>query len=304
MQYTEFISAIEIELRKKTKEGVSITVNHILKNNSVSKAGLTIQREGESTAPTIYLDEFFAAYQKGCSVEKIANEIWCFYEKMNWEPALQLTNVLDAEFAKPRLVPKLINKSMNSRRLMDMPYVEWMDLAIVFYLLLDVNDIGSTFMLVQNTHLKEWKLDKDKLYQISMENAMRLLPAELLPVSAVAFELICGKKLPKCNLFDSDKMKAPDYMYVLTNKIRNFGAVCIVYPYVAQMIAGLLGESYYILPSSIHEVMILPKSQSIEPGGFTDMILEINATQVDEEEVLSGHAYYFDKEKGTFCVQL
>ena len=81
-------------------------------------------------------------------------------------------------------------------------------------------------------------------------------------------------------------------------KLRSLGAVCITYPHVAEMIADILGESFYILPSSIHEVIIVPESRSLGFKAFATVISEINMTQIEEEEVLTDHAYYYDKEHG------
>ena len=55
-----------------------------------------------------------------------------------------------------------------------------------------------------------------------------------------------------------------------------------------------MGENYFVLPSSIHEVIIVPESASPGYSDLNEMIREINQTQVAEEEVLGDHAYYYD----------
>jgi hypothetical protein len=85
---------------------------------------------------------------------------------------------------------------------------------------------------------------------------------------------------------------------VLTNKIRNFGAAVILYNGCLEMIAEFLQDNYYILPSSVHEVIIVAEAESPWGGvGLSEMVAEINRTQVDAEDILSDYAYYYDRDK-------
>lgn len=87
-------------------------------------------------------------------------------------------------------------------------------------------------------------------------------------------------------------------MYVLSNKLKNYGAACIAYPYILDMLAGVLKENFYVLPSSVHEVIIVPESSQIRQSELERMVREINETQVPEEEILSNHAYFYYAQEG------
>ena len=89
-----------------------------------------------------------------------------------------------------------------------------------------------------------------------------------------------------------------DKMYVLSNKLKNYGAACIAYPYILDMLAGVLKENFYVLPSSVHEVIIVPESSRIRQSELERMVREINETQVPEEEILSNHAYFYYAQEG------
>ena len=302
MRYTDFLGAIEVELNKKVKEGVSVHVRKILKNNTTWKYGVMFHENNSNEAPTIFLEDYFEAYQKGESLESIAGCIICFYENLKWMPVQNLERVLDFEYAKQKIVPKLINREQNHLMLQEVPYVEWMDLAIVFYLLVDMAEHGITTMQIQNTHMKEWKLGVNELFQIAMRNAVVQLPAELLPISAVVAELVMEQPFHECNMLSEEVNDTQECMYILTNEWRSLGAVCITYPHIAEIVADLLGESFYILPSSIHEVLIVPESRSLGFKAFATMISEVNMTQVSDDEILTDHAYYYDKEYGVFRI--
>ena len=88
------------------------------------------------------------------------------------------------------------------------------------------------------------------------------------------------------------------HMYVLSNKSRSYGAACIAYPHILEMIGGILRTDYYVLPSSVHEVVIVPCCENISAAELDEMIREINITQVDDEEVLSDHAYLYELKAG------
>ena len=74
-------------------------------------------------------------------------------------------------------------------------------------------------------------------------------------------------------------------MYVLTNRQRLNGACCILYQDVLKQVAGRLGDSLYILPSSIHEVIAIPASASGNPKELSQLVQEINIAEVAPEEI-------------------
>lgn len=90
-----------------------------------------------------------------------------------------------------------------------------------------------------------------------------------------------------------------DNMYILTNQVRSFGAASILYPHMLDMVAELLHENYFVLPSSVHEVIIVPGSVSPTYSELHKMVREVNETQVDDEEILSDSVYYYHAESGT-----
>ena len=105
------------------------------------------------------------------------------------------------------------------------------------------------------------------------------------------------------NLF-AEKRRKRDRMYVLSNRLRSYGAACAAYPYVLKMIGQILKKDYYILPSSVHEVVIVPYSDEFDLCELDEMVKEINDTQLDEEDVLSDHAYFVDHRSGKVFADL
>ena len=83
-------------------------------------------------------------------------------------------------------------------------------------------------------------------------------------------------------------------MYVLTNSSTMFGATKICDKFALRNIASVIGDDFLIIPSSIHEVIVLPYDKTMDPGDIDAMIREVNETQVSEQDRLSDHVYYCD----------
>ena len=99
--------------------------------------------------------------------------------------------------------------------------------------------------------------------------------------------------------FPSDIMEEESEtpLYVLTNKARLYGASCILYPNLLDSIADKLTCDFYLIPSSIHEFLIIPVDNPEQISLFSQMVTEVNETQLSDDEVLSNHAYYYSREQ-------
>ena len=85
-------------------------------------------------------------------------------------------------------------------------------------------------------------------------------------------------------------------MYVLSNKEKTMGAACILYDSILTLIGERLQDDFYILPSSIHECIVVPMNITTTKKELQEMVREINATQVIPEEVLSDEVYTYTRE--------
>lgn len=296
MGYQEFLYAVEKELNKRLKEGVKASVYTAVKNNGKEKKGVMIERTGSNTAPTIYLEGFFVRFQRGESMEKLIGEIMAFYESVGEEQIWDPAQFEDYSEIRNKIVFKLVHKMKNKALLKKVPYVDVLDLAIVFYVLLDLDKKGTASIQISNDHLEKWGISRDELFTEAVKNVKTVLPAEFFTMQhAIAEMLEVTEDREAENLLRESRKNKKDVMYVLTNSARNYGAACMIYPHVLEMIGDMLKEDYYILPSSVHEVIIVPESRGLDPDEMDEMVNEINETQVEPEEVLSSHAYFYQR---------
>lgn len=285
MDYQQFINAVEMQIRKSTEGIIKVSVNAITKNNGKERVGITLSNPEVNISPTIYLEEYYKQFCEGVLISEIVDGILTLYQEVKFKHSFAGESVTDYETVKNRLVYKLINKKKNETLLKGIPYVPYLDLAMVFYILLELNEHGTATVLVREEHMKLWDITEETLFKLAKENTKRLLPAELKTMKTVIREMMC---------LEESEEEAEDYMYVLSNVSKNFGAATLLYEGMTKQIWSCLKESYYVLPSSVHEMIIIPESKCPSRAELDEMIYEINRTQVEEEEILSDRAYYYD----------
>lgn len=303
MEYKKFVCMVEEKLNLKLEGGMKASKYSVVKNNGMEKTGMILESDEYNIAPAIYLEEFFEQYQKGMSIDRIVNEILEFYEKVKVEEDYDVSQLSLYENVKKKVAFKLVNTEKNQQMLKEVPHIPLLDLSIVFYILVDVDEKGSATIQIRNEHIENWNVNVEQLYKDAKLNVKCLIPARLMCMQHV-IEKLCD--ISKGEEKDLLKAKFPpenkEFMYILTNSIHQFGAAVLTYPNILEMASRIIGEDFYLLPSSIHEVILIPKSKSPDLKDLNEMINEVNETQVQEEEVLSDHAYYYEKNTHTLMM--
>ncbi|MEF9941166.1 MAG: DUF5688 family protein [Lachnospiraceae bacterium] len=295
MNYQQFVSAIEVRIKQCMKGNMSICIHTAIKNNGMERKGITVSERGINISPTIYLEEYYEQFQNGKSMEQIVDKILELYQEVRFEHSWEVDCVQDYDKIKKKIVYKIINLEANRKLLEEMPYISYLDLAIVFYVLIELGNHGTATMLIQKDHMEKWGITKKKLYQDATHNTKKLLPEKFQTMISVIQEILTTEELKE----ETGELQE-DMLYILSNQMRNFGAACILYEGVLEEIGRQLGENYYVLPSSVHEVIIMPDKQNPCRKDLDDMITEINETQVEAEDILSNHAYYYNRKEKSF----
>ena len=293
MTYFQFIHAVETKVKKEVEEEKTVSIHTNVKNNGVRRSGIMISEKGINISPTIYLEEYFHQFRMGYPLEQIAKDIVGLYEKIrfqnSWEDG---EKVKDYEFVKDKIIYRLIGREENQELLKEIPYKSYLDLAIIYYVLLEVDEYGMASMMVRAEHMDMWKVTEEDLYYRASKNTQELLPYEFAPMRTVIEELL-GLGMEE---------GPAEKMYILSNEMRSYGAVALIYPDCLRKIAGVVGENFFVIPSSVHETIIVAESEAPGIEELGSMIEEINETQVEAEEVLSDRAYYYDRESGKLAL--
>ena len=287
MGFDAFAENIAELLKERMGDGYTVTLTKVLKNNGVRLTGVVIAKETDGVFPTFYLEGLYQKHQEGgVSLQEAADEVMASY---GGHAGIKLDMGYFREFpmVEGRIFHKLIHYEKNRELLQDVPHIKWNDLAVVFYHSLEEKALGKTSVLLHDSHLVMWGKTAEEIYRTAQRN-MKLRKPEILLSMKEVLEGMLGARL---------EAEMPP-LYVLSNRERMFGASAVLYSEGLERLAGRLGTDLLVLPSSVHEVLLLPDDQCRPNAFYRQMVGEVNATQVAPEEVLSDSLYRYSREKG------
>jgi len=299
MEFTNFTTLVREEVERRTGDSYRVRLNDVRKNNGVVLRGLTVMQDDSNISPTIYLNNYYEEYISGrATLVNVVNDVMDTYCRNKVNQSVDMRYFLNYESVKQNIVYKLVNTEKNKELLEDIPHIDFLDLSIVFQCMIAQEELGRASILIHNVHLKLWDVSVEKLYQAARENTQRLQEYEIKTMAEVLREIVRTENPEEADDEDyvtelSDNVP----MYVLSNKSRVEGAACMLYPNLIRDFADAVGSSLYIIPSSIHELLLLPVGQEEESREIKRMIREINDTQVNAEEILSYSLYFYDREE-------
>lgn len=293
MKYAEFLTYVQEHAKIYAGKEGKVSINHIIKNNGLELDGLVIMSKCSSAAPTIYLNSFYEQYLQGRELEEILKEIGETYEDNKDRVSISEDYFVHFENVKKTIVYKVINYEQNKKLLESVPHKKILDLAIVFYCLLDQGNEGCATALIYNNHMNIWSVTTEELYELAAVNTPKLLKSNIMKMADIIKELFAqGNQCIGQEEFEKDADSSRE-MFVLTNANKMNGAGCILYDDVLDQFAKTIKSDLYILPSSIHEVIIIPKNSSLCKKDLIDMVKEVNLEGVSQDEVLSDNVYIY-----------
>lgn len=274
----------------------------ITKNNGIILDGVTLLNKGEIAGPNVYLNSFFESYQMGKPLNCIMNEIIDCHLRAKEETTIDVVDILNFDLVKDRIIVRLVNYEKNKEQLAQCPHKRFLDLAITFRYLASKDAMGLASSLVFNKELELWGIELEDLYQLALFNTMREFPWQMDSLVKVVSECF-GERLPEelreefmNDVRSLEQVENRVNMFVLTNDVGVNGATCILYDNVIKNFAKVQDCNIYILPSSVHEVMLVPENAETEPEFLKELVEDANQSAVGLIDLLSDHIYYYDKE--------
>lgn len=257
------------------------------KNNGVKKTGVSICRVGENAGAIYYISDFMNSNK---SVDVIVVEIMLDYcsANKNIECANDVHRDLeDFNKSQIRLFPRLINKNSNVELLQTVPYKDFLDLAVIVAYEVKGAD-GVMSVKIDQSILKYWGVTFDDVYNIALHNMQKCDKWNVCSMQDVLLNLSRQIYLNDIN------------MYVASIEGGVNGARCLLNDAVINHLVKEFDGSFVVLPSSIHEVIILPNDESsFSLSDFDDLVHTVNVSDaIRSEEILSDHAYIYEAEKG------
>lgn len=290
MEMKDLASRVCDSVRAELGTGYRVEMKEVRKNNSVVLHGLMILAQGRNVAPTIYLEGFLEAYEAGMPYEAILRKILDAYRNNVPAEGVNMDFFRSFDKVRDRICYRLIGKRENEELLEEIPYIDFLDLAICFYYAYQDDDLGHGSILIYNSHMEMWDTCTAELFGLAKRNTPKLFPWRCCSLDEAIAEVM-GESVGQAD--GEPLLEIP--LKALSNTIRVNGAACILYPGVLEELARQEGCGLYIIPSSIHEVLLLPATYTrMSANELKQMIMDVNSTQVAPEEVLSDTLYYYD----------
>lgn len=287
-----FEQGLEIKLNERYPDA-TISIFDVAKNNGVKLRALTIKQPHSNISPTIYIDKFREWYESTHDIDEICNAI----VEQNEENAVEqfdLMSVLDFNKAKTRICAKLINKAKNEQLLKGIPHRDFLDLSVVYYVYLE-NFEGTASMLIRNDMLTFWNVEEEEIYTYAMDNSPRLRPVSFMSIEEVI------QRMPDCTLTFEDEETEDEKLriYVASSEQQTYGASVLLYPHFLQHVADTVQSDFYVIPSSLHEILIVTdRNEQTNQNELLEVVQEVNFTTVSDEEILADNVYFYSRESG------
>ncbi len=293
MNYKDFRKRIYQELNNVVQTDVTVEQKTVKKNNGVVLDAIVLHKQSEQVSPCLYLDYYYEQYKQGVTEAEIIEDILNVVTENKGEEERQSVITLEIrDFSKVSdlICYRLVNAKINEALLKTVPHKKFLDLAIVYYVVCKMEEDGVGTILVENSFFEEWDCSLEELHEKAVENTMRNFPAQIRSIEEVIFGMIGS---------DEDVLEScvgSPRMYVASNSMNLQGAAVILYPNLLRdFFHGIKrkAKGLVILPSSIHEQIIIPYMECMEVDSLRAMVREINSTQVSNEEVLSDSVYVY-----------
>lgn len=275
----------------------------ITKNNGIVLDGITLLNKGEQAGPNVYLNSFFESYQMGKPLHLIMEEIIICHERAKEETTIEVVDILDFNAVKDKIIIRLVNYEKNEEQLKGCPHKRYLDLAITFRFLASKDAMGLASSLIFYKEFESWDIELEDLYQLALFNTMREFPWQMDSLVRVVSECF-GERLPEHlreefmkDVVSLEQIENRVSMYVLTNDVGINGATSILYDNVIKNFAKVQDCNIFVLPSSVHEVMLVPENAETEPEFLKELVYDANQSAVGLIDLLSNHIYYYDREK-------
>lgn len=297
MNFNEFEKEILLYFRETLGDEYTVSINEVRKNNNIVMNGLLMKKKEQTITPNIYLNRYYEQYIEGEELQQIKDDIWKAYvEAIDSFSGKNLTFEMDLEKQKDKIVYRLVNYQTNKEKLDQFPHIRFLDLAITFHCFVDLSEETLSMIPVSKELAKRWNLDAKGLLSYAHKNTPRLFPVAYNTLECMIKNMIGEKQFEE--MFQENNEVMP--MYVVTNESRVNGATVMLYEEMFQEIAKQIGDKLFILPSSIHEVIVMPYDEEIDSEHLVLLVSEVNLTQVPWEDVLSNHIYLYDCKTKSF----
>lgn len=245
------------------------------------------------------VDSFYQAYEDGADMsEVVAKAKQVAVDGIENTPVLDVASLTNYDQMKDKLSMEVVSAETNAEMLRNVPHQNMEDMAVVYRFVLDSTENGRATILATNNMIEAMGVSPEQLHADAMENAPQIKPATITGMSEVIAEMMGKDTAEIMGIVPVDPKD--EQMYVATVSDKVMGAGVLAYQNFMDEAAERVGGSFYVLPSSRHEVLLVPDNGQMSLYDLEAMVREVNATQVAPEDKLTDNVYHYDAEAKVF----
>lgn len=301
-----FIQHLKKQLQERI--GCEIRQETVTKNNGVKRTAFIIMREDKNVHPSIYIDNFYDLFLNGENYENIINKIMEFEQKEQLNTDFNVNDFMDYEKVKENLYYRIINYHENITMLKSMPYKKYLDLAKVYYVMVETPEIGKGTILINKEHAKIWGVTEDEIDRVARMNTETKIQPTVKNIKEIVIkhlmelfeQAVADGEIPADLKISNINKYMRDYpMYVVTNEQNYYGASVLMYTGFLKAVSEVIRDDLIIFPSSVHEFIFMKSEVAFQKDYETlkEMVENVNAEVVEPEEYLSDNVYFYDRNK-------
>ena len=271
MNYEMFKKAVEDQFMSYISDCFTdLTISIVpVKKVNMTLDGMLIKCSGKNFSPTIYINDLYEDYLMCGDFDKTLSAACGRLQSMYSEMGdININNILNN--ASEKIILQVINTEMNTELLTSLPHRNFLDLSIIYRLIVRDSIDGIHSTKITNELAETIGMNESQLYQNAFNNTKKLFPS-----------------------FVRNLYNIPIPMFVITNSKNINGAAAILYDDILYELANNLESDLYLLPSSIHEIIAIPAEGN--PDELSDMVSDINRTQIHMQDRLSDNVYFYNR---------
>ena len=294
-----FKEALQEDLYGKGIEA-RFDMKSVEKLNNEGYDAVTVTPADSNIGVTLNVEAFYKAHESGASMDEVVSKASdTVIRGFDNQPSIDVASLMDYEQMKDKLIMEVVSTEANADMLANVPHVEMEDMSVVYRFVIDSNDDGRATILATNNMIEAMGVTPEQLHEDALKNAPELKPAVITGMSEVMAEMM-GMSPEEMAMMGMPTDPADEQMFVATVPDKIHGAGVLAYQDFMDQAAERVGGSFYILPSSLHEVLLVPDNGQMSLHDLESMVREVNATQVAPEDKLTDNVYHYDAEAKVF----
>lgn len=293
MKHQEFYERIKQAVKELLGKTYFVGFFQIQKVGMEQQEALFIRKETQSIFPVIYLQKYYQQWEQGKEIEALAKDLVIEYTQKSSSQTIAADDfkvLNEQETIKQQIFFRCVSKEQIPS---DIPHREMLNLAILYGIFIKCQKETITFVTITKNMMEYYHVTEEELFDLAMKNTPNLFPESVKTLQEMIASIL--SPMEQTSSFPSHN-KSKYEMLVLSNTANFYGFSAVFYPNALEQLAEERKGNLIVIPSSIHEAILLIDSEMTKVQELNKTILEVNHTKLKEQERLSNQAYYYDRE--------